>query len=668
MVLEQVKMDPLPEVDPNATYEPPTKEQIGEKLNELDKELKMTNKEKDRLAECFKDQEFMGMFTDYMKEISDPKNRAEYNEYIRQCERDGDKAGMVPEGMQLILPKVGFCLKVTSTTKGDNSKVFVNITHTEKVKEFSCVRVPGQGEQWAMPFCLDNPKPDVDSQDKPVTVYTIAFNSKGYEDFQRVAARREFLIAVACENIEMSFKDDFEKAGPEDAICRYVYKEMKNLKFKGPDGRPTVLSCKQDDMNPSEMTSTGTFGHEQKDAPPGAPKPTGPAKKRKGKKKKKDKGAYGSKGFFDNKPKKNGLIEDLGDVEDEEEQEEEEEEEPEEGVCKPKYTLVHRGQFEMQQHMLGESASAVESCRPRELIVKIQLPRVDSARDVDLDVSAERLVLQVEGKYDLLLDLPFPVDEENGSAKFDKALHVMSVTLPVLKEDLPELPQRVVPEEQPEEEEPEELLALREGDGVTVEVGGADGGAGFTCTDDLVVDGIAPDGLSAEAGVRVGMQLVAFEAGSHAWNAWQEDSDLTWDGMYRLVANASRPWRFTFAPSDGEEPVEEGQGSAVDSLGIEAAEMTAGFYPCECFSGARERYYFGTGESGVGYYRDVPWKSGSAAAPAPAPVVETEMATNVRAANPVETTAAAKDAASAAASSPTGGLGGFENSIMLELD
>ena len=53
---------------------------------------------------------------------------------------------------------------------------------------------------------------------------------------------------------------------------------------------------------------------------------------------------------------------------------------------------------------------------------------------------------------------------------------------------------------------------------------------------------------------------------------------------------------------------------------------------------------------------------------------QTEMATNVRAANPVETTAAAaaaaaaKDAGGAAASSPTGGVGGFENSIMLELD
>ena len=88
-----------------------SKEEIGEKLHELDKELKMTSKEKDRLAECFQDKEFMGMFHEYMQEISDPKNRQEYNEYIRQCEAGGDTAGKIPEGMQLILPKVGFCLK-----------------------------------------------------------------------------------------------------------------------------------------------------------------------------------------------------------------------------------------------------------------------------------------------------------------------------------------------------------------------------------------------------------------------------------------------------------------------------------------------------------------------------------------------------------------------------
>ena len=222
-------------------------------------------------------------------------------------------------------------------------------------------------------------------------------------------------------------------------------------------------------------------------------------------------------------------------------------------MCKPKYSLVHRGHFEMEQHMMGESAmgAQVDSCRPRELIVKIQLPRCNRAGDVDLDVSAERLVLQVEEKYDLLLDLPFPgkspfqsqllviyrpgsdrslvipVDEENGSAKFDKTMHTMTVTLPVVKEETPvqvaPALMEVTKENETEDPDaiPEELAALLDdGDGVLVEVGAADGGAGFTCSDDdgvLIVDGIAPQGSSDNAGVSKGMRLVAFEAGSHSW-------------------------------------------------------------------------------------------------------------------------------------------------------
>merc|ERR1711988_1084815 len=212
------------------------------------------------------------------------------------------------------------------------------------------------------------------------------------------------------------------------------------------------------------------------------------------------------------------------------------------------------------------------------------------------DVSSERLALQVEGKYDLVMDLPFPVDEENGSAKFDKTLRVMIVTLPVVKEEVPEQPVREVPAESPEEDElPAELAALLDdGDGVLVEVGGADGGAGFTCTDDLIVDGIAPDGASDRAGVTLGMRLVAFEAGSNSWNVWQQaDGTMTWDEMYRIVANAARPWRFTFAPPEADEeaadPVDE------DPLGINAADMVAGFYACTAFAGYKDRYFFGTG-------------------------------------------------------------------------
>jgi len=648
-----------------------SKEEIGEKLHELDKELKMTTKEKDRLAECFKDKEFMGMFHEYMQEISDPKNRQEYNDYIRQCEAGGDTAGKIPEGMQLILPKVGFCLKATSVKKG---KAFVNITHTEKLKEFSCARVPGQGENWSMPFCLDNPKPDTDSENKPVIVYTIAFNTAGYMQFTREPKRREFLIAVALENIELSFKDDFEKAGPEDALCRFTYKEMKNLKFKGLDGKPTVLSCKKEDMNMKEATSEGTFGHEG--VKPMQPPTKGPAKKQKGKKKQKN-GKKKSdpsplKGFLD-KPKKNknGLIQELDSADEEEEGDEEEE--PETGVCKPKYSVVHRGQFEMQNHMMGESAQGaqIESCRPRELIVKIQLPRCESARDVDLDVSSERLALQVEGKYDLVIDLPYPVDEENGAAKFDKTLRVMMVTLPVVKEQVPEQPGREVPAELPDEDAlPAELAALLDdGDGVLVEVGDADGGAGFTCTDDLIVNGIAPDSASDRAGVTRGMTLVAFEAGSHSWNVWQQaGGTMTWDEMYRIVANAARPWRFTFAPPDADgqaaDPVDE------DSLGIDAADMVAGFYACTAFAGYKDRYFFGTGEQGLGYYRDVGHLRNGSGGGTIGGAVGRSTADVAAAPTPLDVATPAPEPESDAASSPIGGsgLGGFENSIMLELD
>ena len=631
-----------------------SKEEIGEKLHELDAELKMTPKEKDRLAECFQDKEFMGMFHEYIQEISDPKNRQEYNDYIRQCEAGGDAGGKIPEGMQLILPKVGFCFKTTSVQKG---KAFVNITHTEKLKEFSVARVPGQGENWSMPFCLDNPKPDTDSENKPVVVYTIAFNTAGYMQFTREPKRREFLIAVTLENIEMSLKEEFEKSGPEDALCRYTYKEMQNLKYKGLDGKPTVLSCRKEDMNMKEATPQGTFGHEG--VQPAKPPSKGPAKKQKGKKKQREAGKKSEpsplKGFLD-KPKKNknGLIQEL-------DAEEEQSEEPETGVCTPKYSVVHRGQFEMQNHMMGESAQGaqVESCRPRELVIKIQLPRCESARDVDLDVSVERLALKVEDKYDLVMDLPFPVDEENGAAKFDKALRVMIVTLPVLKQELPEQPVREMPSEVGEEEEdelPPELGALLDdGGGVLVEVGGAEGGAGFTCTDDLVVDGIAPGGASDRAGVTRGMTLVAFEAGSYSWNVWQQaGGTMTWDEMYRIVANAARPWRFTFAPpaAAAADPVAE------DSLGIEAAGMVAGFYASPAFAGHRERYIFGTGEQGTGYYRDV----GHLRSGARAREGEGEGDDAVAAPTPLDAAMAAPEPESA------GRLGGFENSIMLELD
>jgi len=103
--------------------------------------------------------------------------------------------------------------------------------------------------------------------------------------------------------------------------------------------------------------------------------------------------------------------------------------------------------------------------------------------------------------------------------------------------------------------------------------------------------------------------------------------------------------------------------------------MVAGFYLTGTFSGAKERYFFGCGEQGVGYYRDVAHlrrtgqdnaldnaAGGNAEGMPGAAAVQAGQ----RAATPLDMApAAAKEEATPVGST---GLGGFENSIMLELD
>lgn len=55
-------------------------------------------------------EEFKSILSDYVKEISDPKNQAEYEQYLRQLEEAGD----LPVGTKLIKPIAAFCIKTTA--------------------------------------------------------------------------------------------------------------------------------------------------------------------------------------------------------------------------------------------------------------------------------------------------------------------------------------------------------------------------------------------------------------------------------------------------------------------------------------------------------------------------------------------------------------------------
>lgn len=76
---------------------------------------------------------------------------------------------------------------------------------------------------------------------------------------------------------------------------------------------------------------------------------------------------------------------------------------------------------------------------PSELVVSIHLPRLSSAAPCNLDVTEYNLTLETTQPvvYRLSIKLPHPVDDENGSAKFDKAKKMLvSEFVEVLDSDL----------------------------------------------------------------------------------------------------------------------------------------------------------------------------------------------------------------------------------------
>lgn len=80
---------------------------------------------------------------------------------------------------------------------------------------------------------------------------------------------------------------------------------------------------------------------------------------------------------------------------------------------------------------LNNTSTTVESTRPKELIVQIELPLCKSSENIILDIFEKRLYLE-SPHYLLDLKLPFPIKESNAKAKFDKSRRFLNVTLPVV--------------------------------------------------------------------------------------------------------------------------------------------------------------------------------------------------------------------------------------------
>ena len=79
----------------------------------------------------------MGLLSEYMVEISDPKNKEEYDQYLKQMEKEGE----LPKHMKLVKLQPEFCFRthiISTKNKKHEMKFFINMCSTEYMEKPSC--------------------------------------------------------------------------------------------------------------------------------------------------------------------------------------------------------------------------------------------------------------------------------------------------------------------------------------------------------------------------------------------------------------------------------------------------------------------------------------------------------------------------------------------------
>ncbi len=361
--------------------------------------LELTNDEAERLTKAFKNEEFRKLFAEYAEEIADPENRKKYEADIAMME--GER-GM---DVKFVHPNPGYVIK---TTIDGSTKTFINVSQNDAINKPSssmATRPDGKrGMQWSIPHSFAPPKEDRDKQGSICKVIDFVVNPDTYRMAETNYQFKKMIEDTAFDGIERQFEVKLDRKNVK----------YPKIKYKGTP-TSTVIRTRNDDIEPTEkekddILSDFPYPYDNLTSEEKSEKNEAELTKREEKKKEQEKKTKQA-----------------------------EQKKPDDATV-PKYTITHRNEFDIQQ--FTNSPDLKTNARPSALVVDIFLPMIKSAGNVDLDIFEKKITLVTEkpAKYKLDLNLPYPIDDENGSAKFDKSKGKLTITLPVKPADVPKMP------------------------------------------------------------------------------------------------------------------------------------------------------------------------------------------------------------------------------------
>jgi len=381
------------------------------------------------IENAMKNKEFRELLVQYVEEISDPKNKEEYDQYLKQLEGQQE----LPKGMSLIHPTACFCLKTKIKNKKNpdwNQKLFINICQAPDIekpaqeKGIKSNKENAKGTQWHIPYSVGKIRMDQDKDKSVCQTVDIAFNPLTFEHCRKAEAFKNMICEISVEAASKQIRD------PDEIISK-DYKILNKMKCKGgkPAAMPVRLNAKPGEhdqkqdttqqRNPDQMPKLyQDFVQQQKEYKDQQIKET------------------------IKKAETASRVVELASHDFEPIQEKPQAVEEDEKVSRimaPKYNIVHSYGVEYSDFLMSGPEEGKKR-RPKQLVIKIEVPRVQKMKDLDLDINDKHLILKAANKYYLDIALPYKVNPDDGSAKFDSKSKVLTITLPTVLEAEPEEP------------------------------------------------------------------------------------------------------------------------------------------------------------------------------------------------------------------------------------
>jgi len=373
---------------------------------------RITRKEARDLLTALDKPEFGGLMDDYIKEISNPNNIKETNQFLKESEEKKD----LPANVKLAKPKEGFCIrseKYNIKRPSQRKKVFINIVSLEDIQEPQ----NDNNNMWKLPYLLNPGRHDQDKKGKYCTTYDVVFNPKAIELANGNLAFKKFVCDTAIEGINNQILAKEEEKISKDFV-------MKKFNYKGLEvsyvNVHTLNKGEMDDRKePSEFHKTQVMKEVEK-------LKAEQDKKKEEEKKDGDIEVY-DEPDVDSKENVNDVIKTKKQIDKDSKE--------------PIYQIKYSNNFELNKFFYNpQGFEETPKIDYKKIIIEINTPLMEGISDAELEIDTKKLKFKYKDIYLLNLDLPIEINRDSTKAKFEKAKKILTLSADIVhkKQQIPE--------------------------------------------------------------------------------------------------------------------------------------------------------------------------------------------------------------------------------------